>query len=121
MTLYGLAKCDTCRKARNWLARFGIDHAFVDYREQRVAPDLLRDWARQLGGFDALVNRSGTTWRGLPAARRQPGSEPEWLLLIREYPQLVRRPVVVTDDGAVSVGFSDALFKRRFAAALAGR
>lgn len=116
-TLYGLARCDTCRKARNWLQRFGHPHAFVDYREQRVQPAMLRDWARQLGGFESLVNKSGTTWRGLPPARKSPGSEPEWLLLIREYPQLVRRPVVVTDDGRVSVGFSDTLFKRRFPAA----
>ena len=24
-TLYGLANCDTCRKARKWLDRFGVD------------------------------------------------------------------------------------------------
>ena len=33
-TLYGLDNCDTCRKARNWLKRFGIAHDFVDYRAQ---------------------------------------------------------------------------------------
>jgi arsenate reductase-like glutaredoxin family protein len=36
------------------------------------------------------------------------------MLLLREYPQLIRRPVVVTDDGAVTQGFSDNGFKQRF-------
>ena len=58
----------------------------------------------------------GMTWRNLPPARKEPGSDAEWTLLIKEYPALVRRPVVVTADGAVSLGFSDALFKRLFPA-----
>ena len=114
-TLYGLANCDTCRKARNWLDRFGMEHQFIDYREQRVAPDVLKDWAHRLGGWDKLVNRASTTWRNLPESRKAPGSDPEWTLLIKEYPALVKRPVVVAADGAVSVGFSDNSFKKRFA------
>ena len=39
-TLYGLRNCDTCRKAQNWLKRFGIGHAFVDYRDERQPQDV---------------------------------------------------------------------------------
>ncbi len=116
-TLYGLANCDTCRKARNWLERFGIEHRFIDYREQRVDPDTLKAWAVQLGGWELLINRASTTWRNLLPNRKNPGSDPEWLLLLKEYPQLIRRPVTVTADGVVSVGFKDALYKKRFARA----
>lgn len=113
-TLYGLGNCDTCRKARKWLDRFDVPHAFVDYRDAKPSPETLVEWARQAGGFDALVNKSSTTWRQLPAHRKTPGSDAEWKLLLREHPQLVRRPVVVTDDGVVTQGFSDNGFKRRF-------
>lgn len=113
-TLYGLANCDTCRKARNWLARFGIAHEFVDYRDVRQSPETLAGWKEQLGGWDAMVNKSSTTWRALPASRKAPASDAEWKLLVREYPQLVRRPVVVTDDGVVTQGFTDNGFKKRF-------
>ena len=113
-TLYGLKNCDTCRKARKWLDRFGVAHAFVDYREEKPTPETLVEWASKLGGFEAMVNRSSTTWRELPAHRKAAGSDAEWKLLLREYPQLIRRPVVVTSDGAVSQGFSDNGFRKRF-------
>ena len=116
-TLYGLNNCDTCKKARKWLDRFGVAHAFVDYRDNRQAPETLVEWKDKLGGWDAMINKSSTTWRTLPDNRKTPGSDAEWKLLLKEYPQLIRRPVVVTDDGTVSQGFSDNGFKQRFGVA----
>lgn len=112
--LYGLDTCDTCRKARNWLTRAGVEHEFVDYRAHRIEASTLKAWAAQLGGWDKLINKASTTWRSLPEARKSPGSDPEWTLLIKEHPALVKRPVVVTPDGVVSVGFTDNGFKLRF-------
>lgn len=112
--IYGLDACDTCKKARNWLTRSGVEHEFIDYRANRVAPETLKAWVAQLGGWDKLVNKASTTWRQLPDARKTPHSDPEWTLLIKEYPPLVKRPVLVTDDGRVSVGFTDHAFKQRF-------
>ena len=115
-TLYGLKNCDTCKKAVNWLTRFKAPHVFIDYRDYKPSPETLLEWAGKAGGFDALVNKSSTTWRQLPANRKTPGSDAEWKLLLREYPQLIRRPVVVTDDGQMTQGFSDNGFKKRFGA-----
>ena len=112
--LYGLQNCDTCRKARKWLDRFGIAHAFVDYREQPQSPETLIAWKDALGGWDAMVNKSSTTWRNLPVNRKTPGSDAEWKLLLREHPPLIRRPVVVGEDGTVTQGFTDNGFKQRF-------
>lgn len=114
ITLYGLKTCDTCRKARRWLERFGVEHDFVDYRDQRQSPETLLGWRDALGGWDAMVNKSSTTWRNLPPNRKTPGSDAEWKLLLKEYPQLIRRPVVVKDGGAISQGFSDNAFRKSF-------
>lgn len=114
ITLYGLDSCDTCKKARNWLTRFGIEHRFVDYRANRVPAETLKSWAGQLGGWDKLINRASTTWRQLPDTRKTPGSDPEWTLLLKEHPALVKRPVLITKDGTVSVGFTDNAYKLRF-------
>ncbi|WP_045737164.1 Spx/MgsR family RNA polymerase-binding regulatory protein [Xanthomonas sp. MUS 060] len=113
-TIYGLKNCDTCKKAIKWLERFGIAHTFVDYRANAPTPDTLLEWAGKVGGFDALVNKSSTTWRQLPENKKTPGSDAEWKLLLREYPQLIRRPLVLTADGRISQGFSDNAFKQRF-------
>lgn len=114
ITLYGLNNCDTCKKACKWLDRFGLAYTFIDYRDHKPTPEMLVEWAGKVGGFQALVNKSSTTWRQLPESRKTPGSEAEWKLLLREHPQLIRRPVVITDDGRFSQGFSDNGFKRLF-------
>jgi Spx/MgsR family transcriptional regulator len=114
--LYGLPTCDTCRKARKWLDRFGVAHTFVDYRANPVPAATLKAWAQQLGGWEKLVNKSSTTWRNLLPQRKDPQSDPEWTLLLKEYPALIRRPVVVLEDGSVHVGFSDNGFKKLFRA-----
>ncbi len=115
-TLYGLPNCDTCRKARRWLERFHIEHEFVDYRANPIPAATLKQWAAALGGWEQLINKSSTTWRQLLPQRKNPGpgSDPEWTLLLKEYPALIRRPVVVLGDGTVSVGFTDNAFKRLF-------
>ncbi|HRO28615.1 MAG TPA: arsenate reductase [Luteimonas sp.] len=113
-TIYGLKNCDTCAKARKWLDRFGVAYTFVDYRDEKPTPETLVEWAGRLGGFAAMVNKSSTTWRQLPDNRKAAASDAEWKLLLREYPQLIRRPVVVTDDGEISQGFTDNGFKKRF-------
>ena len=89
-TLYGLDKCDTCRKARNWLDRFKVRHEFIDYREHRIPAESLKAWAKAVGGWEKFVNRASTTWRALPEARKSPRSDAEWTLLIKEYPALVK-------------------------------
>jgi Spx/MgsR family transcriptional regulator len=112
--VYGLDNCDTCRKARNWLKRADVEHEFVDYRERRVPPETLKSWAQQLGGWDKLVNKASTTWRNLPELRKAPHSDPEWTLLVKEHPAIVKRPVVAMPDGSVHVGFTDNGFKQLF-------
>ncbi len=110
--LYGLERCGTCAKARDWLGARAIEFRFTDYRDHPIPPATLRTWAQALG-WGKLVNRASTTWRGLSDAQKAASSDAEWLALIEAFPTLVKRPVVVR-DGRVSVGFSDKTFAERF-------
>jgi len=112
LTLYGLKNCDTCKKARAWLAEHAVAHTFVDYREQPVDPATLQSWAGVLG-WEKLVNRASTSWRALSDDEKAAATDAQWLALIARQPALVKRPVVV-QDGAVSVGFSVKAFAERF-------
>lgn len=113
-TVYGLTRCDTCVKARKWLDENGIGHTFVDYRDHPVDPATLRGWAAKVGGWEKLVNRASTTWRGLSDAQKAVADESGWLALIAAHPTLVKRPVLVTPDGQVSVGFKAPAWAERF-------
>ena len=110
ITLYGLNHCDTCKKARKWLDAAGLAHQFIDYRQHPIAAETLKAWAASLG-WDALINRAGSTWRNLPANRKQPGTAAEYLLLVREYPSLLRRPITLWGE-RLQLGFSHGLYEK---------
>jgi len=114
ITLYGLAKCSTCIKARAWLDAHGVQHSFVDYRDRPVAAATLKHWAEQLGGWEKLVNRTSMTWHNLPEACKTPADDAAWLRLIAASPALIRRPVAVDAAGIVSVAFSEKRYLERF-------
>lgn len=114
--LYGLTKCSTCLKALAWLEQQGVAHTFQDYRDEPVAPSVLKEWAQALGGWEKLVNRASMTWRNLDQGLKNPASDQEWLALIAQYPALVRRPVTVYGDQTVSVGFNEKRFIEKLGA-----
>ncbi len=116
ISLYGLAKCSTCVKARQWLEDQGVRADFTDYREQPLPPERLVQWAGELGGWEKLVNRASMTWRNLAPEQKAPASEAEWLALIAAHPALVRRPLAVWPDGSVTVGFTEKKFAERLGA-----
>jgi len=103
-TVYGIPNCDTVKKARAWLADHGIAYAFHDYKKQGVPLAQLDDWMRQLG-WEALLNRKGTTWRRLDAERQagiHDAASARDLMVAQ--PSVIRRPVVEYPCG-VLVGF----------------
>ena len=65
VTLYGIKNCDTMKKARAWLDAKGLAYAFHDYKTQGVDASRLRRWTDEVG-WEVLLNRNGTTFRGLP-------------------------------------------------------
>lgn len=113
ITVYGIPNCDTVKKARAWLQEQGVAHAFHDYKKQGVPLPQLDAWMRALG-WEALLNRKGTTWRKLDAAQQTAVSDAATArALMLAQPSVIRRPVVVWSDGAISVGFDAAEWAKR--------
>lgn len=111
--LYGLAKCSTCIKAKQWLEAQGVPAELVDYRDNPLPAASLQKWSRELGGWEKLVNRASMTWRQLPEERKSPVSDEEWLALIAEFPALVRRPLATWPDGTVTAGFTEKKYREK--------
>ncbi len=96
-TMYGLKTCDTCRKARAWLQAAGVAHSFVDLRAAPLPADTITRWFAVLG--EGLLNRRGTTWRGLDDTQKAKAATPEGLVaLCAAWPALMKRPVFVRAD-----------------------
>lgn len=104
--VYGLTSCETCRRARKWLAEQGIAHRFHDLRADGLDAARLRRWVDACG-WEALLNRRSTTWRGLSEAERAGLDAGKAAALMSAHPTLIKRPVFEA-QGAVLVGFSPA-------------
>ena len=106
--LYGIANCDTVKKARKWLEIHGIEFEFHDYRKQGVDAALLESFETALG-WEAMVNRRGTTWRALPEATREHIDRESALNAMLDNPAMIKRPILAR-DGNFDVGFSDSQY-----------
>lgn len=120
LTVYGLKNCDTCRKALRWLDDRGIAHRFHDVRADGIALADIRRFAKA-AGWETLLNRAGTTWRGLPKSKTAQVGEADALKLMAEHPALIKRPVFEHGKGDVVVGFRDPQKAALQALAEAGR
>lgn len=112
VTLHGIRNCDTMKKAQVWLRDRGIAYAFHDYRTAGVEAAMLRRWAGQVG-WELLLNRSGTTFRGLPEADKQDLDADKAIALMLAHPALIKRPVL-DRDGALLVGFKPDVWAAAF-------
>ena len=65
ITIYGIKNCDTMKKARAWLDKRGVDHAFHDYKTAGIERAQLEEWTKKVG-WESLLNKAGTTFRKLP-------------------------------------------------------
>lgn len=113
ITLYGIANCDTVKKARAWLTERGVSHEFHDFKKHGVPPAELARWA-DVVGWESLLNRKGTTWRKLAAedqlAVHDQGSA---LALMQAQTSVIKRPVVDWGNGDVTVGFDPQVWEDR--------
>jgi arsenate reductase len=111
VTIYGITNCDTMKKARAWLDGRGVAYAFHDYKaEEGIERARLEGWAREVG-WEALLNRAGTTFRKLPEADRIGLDEAKAVALMLGQPSMIKRPVLEV-GGRLVVGFAPATYER---------
>ena len=114
ITIYGIKNCDTMKKARAWLESHGVAHAFHDYKAAGIERGRLEGWAKAVG-WEALLNRAGTTFRKLPEKEREGITEKKALALMAAQPLMIKRPVLDV-DGKLLVGFKPEVYEQTFGA-----
>jgi arsenate reductase len=113
VTIYGIKNCDTMKKARAWLDGRGVAYAFHDYKMAGIDRVTLAGWVAE-HGWQAILNRVGTTFRKLPDGDRAGVDEGSAIELMLAQPSMIRRPVLDL-GGRTLVGFKPDPYAAAFA------
>ena len=105
INVYGLKNCDTCRKIRKELDAAKVAYDFHDVREDGVTKAQVSRWA-QKAGWEKMLNKASTTWRGLSDADKTGVTQAKAIALMAANPTLIKRPVIERGDTEVYVGWT---------------
>jgi Spx/MgsR family transcriptional regulator len=105
LDLYGLKNCEACRKVRKELDKAHVDYAFHDVRDDGVTKAQVARWAKQ-AGWETMLNKASTTWRGLSDAEKTGVTEAKAITLMAANPTLIKRPIITRGETEVFVGWT---------------
>ena len=96
--VYGLKNCDSTRKALKLIKESGAPAEIHDLRKDGLPPSLLKEWIKVLG-WETLLNKRGTTWRGLPQELKDDMDAAKAEMLMADHPDLIKQPRVDRGKG----------------------
>ena len=105
--------CSTCKKAKQWLDAQGITYNSRHIKEDNPTYEELKQWHASSGlPLKRFFNTSGLVYKSLNLKDRLPSmSEEEQLKILATDGMLVKRPLLIMDDGTVLTGFKEAEWK----------
>lgn len=105
LRVYGIKNCNTMKKTFDFLENEGIKYEFVDYKKKAPDTELLNAFADKVG-FEALINKKGTTYRKLEDREKKLLEKKEAALaILTEKSSMIKRPIVEFPDGSLILGF----------------
>ena len=110
--LYGIPNCDTIKKAKKWLTENEITFSFHDYRKDGIDNDFLVRAEAELG-WEAMVNKRGTTYRQLDEQEKAFLDKDKALALLELHPAMVKRPILLHNN-TFHIGFKPAQYEGIF-------
>jgi len=113
VVMYGIKNCDTIKKAKKWLNANSVEFTFHDYRNDGLTDELLSSLESSLG-WEAMLNKRGTTWRKLPEETKNAINKENAMSIMLENPAIIKRPILDTEK-SLELGFSDAAYQLMFA------
>lgn len=112
--IYGIANCDTTKKAMQWLKKNKINFSFHDYKVSNIDISTLQRWILQ-SGIDSIFNKRSTTWRELPNEIRETlTTEKSAITLMQKFTSIIKRPIIEHNKKIVAIGFDEKKYKSLF-------
>lgn len=111
-TLYGIANCDSVKKARKWLEQNNLPYTFHDYRKDGLDKILLGSFLENIHWTD-LINKRSTSFRQLTAEQKENLSAETVIELFIAFPTLIKRPLL-HHDNHYQLGFNINIYQTLF-------
>lgn len=93
--VFGIPNCSSVKKARVWFEERAVAYDFHDFKKQGLPEGDLDQWLQSVD-YEVLLNRKGTTWRGLsPTEQAGVVNQASARSALLKHPSLIKRPVVV--------------------------
>ena len=108
LKVYCYSRCITCKKALKWLDENNIAYALIDIKADHPDEASLRQYYALSGlPLKRFFNTSGIPYREMGLSKKLPDmSEDEQFALLASDGMLVKRPLLVGDDFALT-GFKE--------------
>ncbi len=102
-------RCGTCRKAKAWLDEHHLSYQERDIVNEPPTARELCEWVARSGlEWTKFMNTSGRAYRAMGLAEKRASMSTEELAeLLSSDGMLVKRPILVLDDGRVLTGFRE--------------
>jgi arsenate reductase len=102
--------CSTCKKAQKWLDDHSVSYTARHIKEKNPSYEELKVWYEASGlPLKKFFNTSGLIYKALELKDKLPTmTEEEQLRLLATDGMLVKRPLVVLENGTILAGFKEA-------------
>jgi arsenate reductase len=107
MVVYGIANCNTVKKAQDWLKSNQIDFEFHDFKKKGITAEKLTEWFKVFG-WEKVINRNGLTFKKLSKDEQAAINSPEAAIsYLMQNTSAIKRPIVEQDGKAILLGFTE--------------
>ncbi len=112
VTIVGIPTCGTVKKTEKFLKAHGIDFSSRSLKAQPATKTEVKKWVKALG-FKPMRNTSGGSYRAL-GDEKETWGDTEWIAAFSEDSMLLKRPILLIDGEAKSVGFKEDEYRNIF-------
>jgi arsenate reductase (glutaredoxin) len=103
LSVYGIPTCSSCKKARSWLKEQGVEHTWINTRENPPQRQEIEEWISSVGS-KPMKNTSGGSYRAL-GEEKKTWSDAQWAQAFADDAMLLKRPLFTRNGKALCTGF----------------
>ena len=103
--IFSYSKCQSCRKALNWLDEHKINYQLIDIVQSPPSKEIILEAINKLGDRKFLFNTSGKSYREIGSARIKSMSDQQVVEALCADGKLIKRPLLIQDNSNVLAGF----------------